>query len=510
MQSCEQVCLRVLTHLLTLGVASLLLGIPLRVSAAGSRGAEVAEVSAPKADYSRRHALVIGNSAYQKSPLANPVNDARAMQDALKRSGFDVIALENASQAQMHEAILRFGDRLRDGGVGLFYFAGHGVQVKGHNFLMPVDVAITREEEVPYKALDGQQVLDILGSAKNPLNIIILDACRSNPFPRSTRSAEMGLALMEAPVGAMIAFATAPGAQALDGQGKNGVYTQHLLKYITQPGLKVEDVFKRVRVDVRRVTNGTQIPWESTSLEGDFYFVPASDPQLPGGANFTPPQQVVDLATISLEFWSAIKNSNNPYDYKAYLERFPNGEFAPLARQRVADLTQPQPIKDAHSTSKFSFSEAEEKAKREWDEDHPDAKSIACSSARKSMRIKAQINEQFLNGMAGQKGGLAAAAIVAELRKAGLNIVTSGSAKYLLKGTITAQANSNRRLALNEVSINAALTLSDASGTPLSTAVNREESYAGNDIYSVYSGLVSMQAANVAVKIVDSDFCRGA
>jgi hypothetical protein len=383
----------------------------------------------------------------------------------------------------------------------LFYYAGHGVQVKNRNFLIPVDVAITREEEVQYRAVDAGEVLDLLGATKNPLNLIILDACRSNPFPRSTRSAEMGLAQMQAPVGALIAFATAPGAAALDGQGQNGVYTQHLLKYIMQPGLKVEDVFKRVRADVRRVTNDAQIPWESTSLEGDFYFVApsASDMAVKPG---TP----VDQRAVSLEFWRAIKDSTNVYDYKAYLERFPEGEFVPLARQRVAALTAPQPVKEPAKPAGFSFSAAEEEARREWEQRHAEIQRVACSSARKDAPIKVDLSEQLLGSMANGAHRLAADAIVAKLRQAGLNIVTAGSAKYRLQGTITSQAAANRYLALNEISVNAALMLTDASGAVLSRAVQRDESYAGNSLSSVYAGLVDVQAANLAIRIA-KDFC---
>lgn len=502
MQSRRQFCSTALMQLLTLSIASLLLGAPLWASAAESRGGEAAETSVPKADYLKRHALVIGNAAYQKGPLANPVNDARAMQSVLTRSGFDVIALENASRAQMMEAVAKFGDRLRDGGVGLFYYAGHGIQLKGRNFLIPVDAAIAREEEVQYKAVDAGEVLDTLGSAKNPLNIIILDACRSNPFPRSSRGAEMGLASMDAPVGALIAFATGPNAVAQDGQGKNGLYTEHLLRYITQPGLRVEDVFKRVRMDVRQATNNAQIPWESTSLEGDFYFVPAGPTQTSKGK-----LQPVDDKTLSLEFWSAIKSSSNAYDYQAYLSRFPTGEFAPLARQRAADLSKPPPAKEVKTATNFSFSRAEEEAAREWSKSHPDNSGVVCSSSRKSVPIQAQIDERLLSGMS-NVGGLAAEAIITKLRAAGLNIVTSAGAKYVLKGTVVSQANPNRRLALNDVSLNATVTLSDASGTPLSSALHREESYAGNDVYSVYAGLVSSQAAKIADQILRSDFCR--
>src|SRR5262249_42526650 len=158
-----------------------------------------------------------------------------------------------------------------------------------------------------------------------------------------------------------------PGAAALDGAGKNGVYTQNLLKYIVQPGLKVEDVFKRVRVDVRQSTNGAQIPWESTSLEGDFYFVGPSPGSKQTATSAPPP---ADPKTLSLEFWRAIKDSKNAYDYKAYLERFPNGEFEPLARQKVAELSSPRPAPESPKPTNFSFSRAEEDSKREWDEAH--------------------------------------------------------------------------------------------------------------------------------------------
>lgn len=231
---------------------------------------------APKAVLAleQRVALVIGNGKYKDAPLLNPVNDARAVAKALGRAGFQVVQKENVGRAEMHIALREFGDALRKGGVGLFYFAGHGVQVKGRNFLIPVDANIEREDEVAYNGLDANQVLDKMETANNRLNIVILDACRNNPFGRSSRSASAGLAQMEAPVGSFIAFATAPGSVASDGQGKNGLYTQHLLRAMARPGVKIEDVFKDVRAGVRRDSQGRQVPWENTSLEGDFVFVP--------------------------------------------------------------------------------------------------------------------------------------------------------------------------------------------------------------------------------------------
>ena len=228
----------------------------------------------PAATAEQRIALIIGNSQYKDSPLPNPVNDARAIAKTLTAAGFKVTVKENAGQKDMQLAMRDFGDALKAGGVGLFYYAGHGMQVKGRNFLIPVDAQIQREDEVAYSGVDAGQVLDKMEAANNRLNIVILDACRNNPFARSFRSGGAGLAQMDAPVGTLIAFATAPGSVASDGAGDNGLYTQHLLQSMQKPGAKIEDVFKNVRAAVRKDSGGKQIPWESTSFDGDFIFVP--------------------------------------------------------------------------------------------------------------------------------------------------------------------------------------------------------------------------------------------
>jgi tetratricopeptide (TPR) repeat protein len=219
-----------------------------------------------------RHALVVGNAAYATAPLLNAANDASAVAKVLEKAGFTVDLRLNASQKQLQDAVTGFGDRLKGGGAGLFYFAGHGVQIKGRNFLMPVGSDIKREDEVPYKAVDVQQVLDKMETARNRINVVILDACRDNPFARSSRSGGGGLTQVDAPIGSVVAFATAPGSVASDGKGSNGLYTQHLLANIERPGMPIEEVFKRVRLGVRLDSNGSQVPWESTSLEGDFVF----------------------------------------------------------------------------------------------------------------------------------------------------------------------------------------------------------------------------------------------
>jgi cytochrome c-type biogenesis protein CcmH/NrfG len=221
----------------------------------------------------RRVALVIGNSAYETAPLRNPINDASDMAQALRELGFDVINKENLNRNDMKRAIRAFGEKLRGGGVGLFYYAGHGVQVKGINYLVPVDAKVESEEEIEYECLDTGLVLAQMESAGNSMNIVILDACRNNPFARSFRSTSRGLAPLDAPSGTLVAYATAPGSIASDGGERNGLYTQELLKNMRTPKLSVEEVFKRVRIALRNKTQGKQTPWESSSLVGDFYFL---------------------------------------------------------------------------------------------------------------------------------------------------------------------------------------------------------------------------------------------
>ncbi len=220
-----------------------------------------------------RYALVIGNSDYKNSPLRNPVNDATAMAKSLKDMGFDVMLSTNiATEKDMKRIIREFGKKLQSGGTGLFYYSGHGLQVKGVNYLVPVDADIMKEEDVEFEATDLNQVLAEMDFAKNPMNIVILDACRNNPYTKSTRSVASGLASVNAPAGTLIAFSTSPGSVASDGSGQNGLYTEEFLTAMRTNGSKIEDVFKAVRSNVRKKSNGEQIPWENTSLEGDFYF----------------------------------------------------------------------------------------------------------------------------------------------------------------------------------------------------------------------------------------------
>lgn len=275
----------------------------------------------------KRVALVIGNSAYKDAPLKNPVNDAKDMATALRRLGFDVIEKTNISQKDINRAIAQFGEKLRADTVALFFYAGHGMQVKGKNYLIPIDAHITGEATVRAEAVDVDTVMDQL--AISPMNIVILDACRNNPFERRFRSTSGGLAQMDAPRGSLIAYATAPGKVAADGDSRNGLYTQELLKHIQTPGLPLEAVFKRVRNGVMAASGEAQTPWEASSLTGDFYFRPVA------GATSATAQQIavpVDLTAVEVSFWESIKNSTDAGDFDVYLREYPNGRYAALAQ----------------------------------------------------------------------------------------------------------------------------------------------------------------------------------
>ncbi|MDX9822108.1 MAG: DUF1566 domain-containing protein [Syntrophales bacterium] len=220
-----------------------------------------------------RTALVIGNSAYSTGPLKNPVNDATDMAAALQKAGSTVTLKKNAKLREMEEAIEGFGNSLKRGGVGLFYFAGHGVQVNGVNYLLPVGARINKESDVKYEAVDANRILDEMAGANNGLNIVMLDACRDNPFARSFRSASRGLAIVSsAPTGTFISYSTGPGQVARDGEGRNSPYTGALLQHMKEPGIPITDMFMKVRQKLQKETG--QVPWELSSLVGTFSFVP--------------------------------------------------------------------------------------------------------------------------------------------------------------------------------------------------------------------------------------------
>ena len=217
-----------------------------------------------------RVALVIGNKDYTSlNSLKNPINDARDMAEILRKKGFYVIPLENASQWQMEQAITEFSNKIRSGkGVGLFYYAGHGVEVDGVNYLIPSDAKIPSIDFIKSKTVSVDSLLSAMENAKNRFNILILDACRSNPFGRGGGG---GLAPINNAIGVFVAYATAPGKIAEDGVESNGLFTKYLKRYINQSGLKIEEVFKSVGKEVQKESKRRQTPWTSSSVYGDFY-----------------------------------------------------------------------------------------------------------------------------------------------------------------------------------------------------------------------------------------------
>jgi hypothetical protein len=222
----------------------------------------------------RRVALVVGNANYKVRPLKNPRNDADDISRSLRSSGFEVIDLRDASLQQMRNGVRQFGDRLISNDVGLVYYSGHGVEVKGRNYFIPVNADIMREDEIADQGLDVSLILEKMNTAGKGVNILIVDACRDDPFGRSFRSSSRGLAQMDAPRGTIIAYATSPGKVASDGdpRERNSPYTKNLVKAMQQPNKPIEQVFKEVRRAVQEETKNQQTPWENTSLSGDFYF----------------------------------------------------------------------------------------------------------------------------------------------------------------------------------------------------------------------------------------------
>lgn len=227
----------------------------------------------------KRYALVVGNSNYNKDIgiLKNPVNDATDVATELRKSNFEVQLVTNCTYVQLREAMRKFHEKLtngpRDQTVGLFYYAGHGVQYQDENYLVPVDADVKFEDDILRMCFPVQRmVLANMERSNSRMNIVILDACRNNPFPATNRSVSAGLAEMKRARGSFIAYATSPGSVASDGSGRNGLYTQELIKALRKPNLTIEQVFKDVRVNVLRLSGEKQYTWDSSNIIGEFYF----------------------------------------------------------------------------------------------------------------------------------------------------------------------------------------------------------------------------------------------
>ncbi len=296
----------------------------------------------PGAPPGARVALVMGVGAYRAiPPLANPTNDARALAETLRRLGFDTDLVLDPDRGAMEQAVRRLGQRAVGAEAALFFYAGHALEFGGRNWLLPVTTDVRNDRDLRFEALDLDSVLAQLESAR--VSIVLLDGCRDNPFRLRLASATRGIATapgltpVRAAVGTLIAFATAPGEVAEDGNGIHSPFTAALLRKIATPGLELRSMMAEVRREVREATGGRQVPWEHSALEGAFYFIPAAV-TVPQAA--APPPTPAPLRDDRAEilFWESARAGNTPADYRAYLERFPNGTFAPLARARIAAM----------------------------------------------------------------------------------------------------------------------------------------------------------------------------
>jgi formylglycine-generating enzyme required for sulfatase activity len=293
----------------------------------------------------RRVALVVGNSAYTNIPrLANPASDARLMAETLRGLGFALVgdaAQLDLDEAGFRRAVQNFGAALSSADVGLFYYAGHGVQVRGTNYLVPIGANPTREADIDFQMLDANLVLRQMEGAGTKLNLVILDACRNNPFGgRGLRAADTGLAQMRAPEGTLISFATQPGNVAQDGSDGNSPYTRALADAVKKPGVDIFRTFNEVGLAVSRATGGNQQPWVSLSpINGDFYFNPAPAATAPAG---TTPSPVPATSAIdpAAQAWASVRDTNSVAILEEFLRRYPDGMFAGFARARIEELKQ--------------------------------------------------------------------------------------------------------------------------------------------------------------------------
>lgn len=303
-----------------------------------------AEQNSSTTQSTKQVALVIGNANYAMSPLKNPTNDSKDFAAKLKQYGFDVVYRENLRITQVGSMLREFKSKLTPGATALVFYAGHGLQMRGENYFPVVDADITTEEDIPIQSLALHQLMDILEEAKTGANIVILDACRNNPFDRRTRSLSRGLAKVNSPSGTLIAYSTRPGSVAQDGDGRNGLYTDSLLKMM-DTHKPIEQVLKQMVSSIKAASKGSQEPWSEGSLEGDFCF---------GGCADENADKAKLLSEVTL--WQSVLNTSKIDDYKNYIQQYPNGTFVAVAKKMIASL-------EIQSTSSAAQSEIDMKRK---------------------------------------------------------------------------------------------------------------------------------------------------
>jgi hypothetical protein len=297
-----------------------------------------------------RVALIVGNSAYKSVPaLRNPLNDATDFADKIKNFGFQVFGGYDLDRSSMIRELTAFGRAAENADVALVFYAGHGIQMNGQNYLVPVDANIEYEAEVDLALVPFNLVMQQLNRGSR-VNIAILDACRDNPFARSlsrtmgTRAVELGRGLSRAPTisGSFIAYSTQPDNVAMDGAGRNSPFASALLKFLETPNLSLPDLMIAVRKQVMAETNGKQVPWDSSSLTGSFSFKVEGTVTIAPQDRSRPPtpadSQQPDSTALELAVWNAIKASKDPEPFKRFVKEFPNGIFEPAARERIETI----------------------------------------------------------------------------------------------------------------------------------------------------------------------------
>ncbi len=297
----------------------------------------------PATPWAQRVALVVGNAAYADRPLRNPVNDAQLMQTTLRDLGFHVQVATDVDRRGLLAALRDFEARARGAEVALFYFAGHGAQVGGANYLIPVNAQIRTETDVPDESLDAAGVLRRIEEARPRVGLVVLDACRDNPYPGANRSSARGLARMSVPTGTIVAYATAPGSTAEDGSGTQGTYTGALARYLAQPGLDIKEVFDRAAQEVERLTNGRQRPREEIGLRGRFVLREMPAAVLATGPVQGVPSTLTPVDDPERDVWELAKRRDNAATYEAYLQAYPQGRYVAAARAALAGL-RPAPV----------------------------------------------------------------------------------------------------------------------------------------------------------------------
>ncbi len=486
--------------------------------------------------WAKNQALLIGNASYSASPLDNPANDANDFAKVLREIGFEVKVLTDQSKEAMTQAVRDFGSKLNNNdGIGLFFFAGHGVQVDGENYLLPVGVPLRNEMDVKQHAMPANIVLRYMEDSKNRVNVVVLDACRNNPFVKTRSLKSRGLAPMDAPSGSLIAFSTAPGTEALDGTGRNGLYTKHLMANAKVPGMTIEQIFKRTReaveVESEQIAGKRQSPREESSLKGaDMYFVPP--PAGRGG---------VDNASIELAYWNTIANSESSADFESYLSQYPNGKFTELAKNRLQSLkgrqstmarsdvraagesgtgaasspsaapiyapqpSYPPPAKLAaarpggvySSARPFSFSDDSEQAVVKAAE----FLSISCRDSIRNKRIVLDLTDRSGGG------DVVRSSLEAKLRTIGVKFAANkASADLVVRGRITGSHGVNRTLGINEVDLTADFTLLQKNGNAVAAATAYGSSFSGSNRQQAIRALWDEKSEEVLGRLF-GDYC---